>query len=194
MRFDDKSGTCNVFTYKEGMLSAVAHDLKLVVGRWSLEINAGDTDAGKHGAGPGRIEATFDPGSVKVVCAMKDARPSEGTIGPRDAAKIEANVRDKVLEVSRHREIRFSGEIVPDGDRWSVRGELALHGARRSVEARVDRRGDELVTEVSLNQPDFGITPYSAMFGALKVQPRVMVRVAVPAPGPAPGSPPEETA
>lgn len=185
MRFDDKSGTCNVFTYKEGMLSAVAHDLKLVVGRWSIEINAGDFDAGdagEHGAGPGRVEATFDPGSMEVVCAMKDGRPSEGTIGPRDAAKIEANVRDKVLEVSRHREIGFSGEIVPDGDRWSVRGELALHGARRTVDARVERRGDELVTEVTLNQPDFGITPYSAMFGALKVQPRVTVRVAVPAP------------
>ena len=40
---------------------------------------------------------------------------------------------------------------------------------------------DILVAEVSLHQPDFGIKPYSAMLGTLRVKPDVTVVVSLPA-------------
>ena len=33
--------------------------------------------------------------------------------------------------------------------------------------------------ELKLNQPDFGITPYRAMLGTLKIQPEVTIRITV---------------
>jgi len=36
------------------------------------------------------------------------------------------------------------------------------------------------VAEVPIHQPDFGIKPYSAMLGALKVKPDLVVRCSVP--------------
>jgi hypothetical protein len=36
------------------------------------------------------------------------------------------------------------------------------------------------VAEIKLHQPDFGIKPFTAALGALKVKPDVVVRVSVP--------------
>jgi hypothetical protein len=36
------------------------------------------------------------------------------------------------------------------------------------------------VVELKLHQPDFGIKPFSAALGALRVKPDVMIRVSVP--------------
>jgi hypothetical protein len=40
--------------------------------------------------------------------------------------------------------------------------------------------GDRWVTDLKLHQPDFGIKPFSAALGALKVKPDVIIRVSVP--------------
>ena len=37
-----------------------------------------------------------------------------------------------------------------------------------------------MVTVVRLHQPDFGIKPYSALLGTLKIKPEVTVRCSVP--------------
>ena len=39
--FDQQSATCQVFTYKEGLLSAVGHDLKINVGRFTVDVDPG---------------------------------------------------------------------------------------------------------------------------------------------------------
>ena len=49
-----------------------------------------------------------------------------------------------------------------------------LHG--RSREITLKRTGDD-EAEVTLHQPDYGIKPYSAMFGALKIKPDIRVRL-----------------
>lgn len=169
--YDQQSGECLVFTFKEGLLSAVAHDLKIRVGRWELRRD-----------GDGAIEGSFDPSSLTVVCAMRDGKPSTGTINARDTAKIESNIKSDVLAASRHREIRFrSTRVAASGDGYEVDGELTVVGRTRPVSAKVTREGAQLVTEVRLNQPDFGIKPFSALFGTLKIQPHVVVRLTAPA-------------
>jgi len=70
--------------------------------------------------------------------------------------------------------------VTAEGEGYAVEGELTLVGRSRPVSARVTRAGAQLVTEVRLNQPDFGIKPFSAMFGTLKIQPHVIVRLTVP--------------
>jgi len=168
--FSDSEIECFVFTFKEGVLSAVAHDLKIRVERGSVTV------------GEDSVEATFDPKSLSVVCARKDGRDSPGTLSGGDKKKIEGNIGKDVLHTKKHSEIRFvSTAITRDGDRATVTGKLTLHGQTKSITATVTKARDRWVTEVPIHQPDFGIKPYSAMLGALKVQPTVKVQLSVPA-------------
>ena len=69
-----------------------------------------------------------------------------------------------------------------EGDRAQVEGDLTLHGVtnRISVEARDD--GARWNAEIILYQRQFGIKPFSAMLGALKIKPEVEVSISVPHP------------
>src|SRR5690349_7617979 len=121
-----------VFTFKEGLLSAVAHDLKIRVERFSIDV-APDGSS---------VKATFDPRSLRVVCAVVEGRDSPGTLSERDRAKIEANIGDDVLAVKKHPQIEFSSSNVrQEGEGWSVRGTLSLAGKSREIEARARREG-----------------------------------------------------
>jgi hypothetical protein len=171
-RFDATSAECLVLTFKEGLLSAVAHDLQIRVTRFSIDID----DATRA------ITARFEAGSLKVRGAVHDGALHEGTLSDADKRKIEQNIADDVLAVRSHPEIRFSSsEVTPEGDGFRVRGELALHGRTRPIEVVAQKKGDRLVAEVPIHQPDFGIKPYSAMLGTLKIKPDVIVRCSVPA-------------
>ena len=168
--FDAGVARCDVFTYKEGLLSAVGHDVKLTVGKFSIT------------AEDGRIKGTFDPSSLTVVSAMKDGVENRGALSEKDRKTIEGYVKEDVLHARRYPRIVFStSQIEPDDDDgWTFEGQLELHGRTRSVRGRATGSGDAWVSRVSLHQPDFGITPFSAMFGTLRIQPRVDVEIRVP--------------
>lgn len=171
-RCTQEDAECRVFTFKEGLLSAVAHDLEIGVGRFHLEWDDART----------RVEGRWEAESLRVMHAQKGGVPSPGALSDRDRKKIESNIQDEVLETRRFPEVRFtSSAIEAKGEGWVVRGTLELHGRSREIAATVSREGERWVTEVTLHQPDFGITPYSAMMGTLRIKPEVRVRIAVPA-------------
>ena len=68
-----------------------------------------------------------------------------------------------------------------DGARAVIKGSLTLTGKTRPLVIEAARRDGRWVAEVSLHQPDFGIKPYSAMLGTLRVKPDVTVVVSLPA-------------
>jgi len=171
-KYDASAAHCHVFTFKDGLLSKVAHDLKLEVTRFSVDV------AEDHS----KLEASIDLASLKVVCARKDGRDDPGSLSESDQRKIEKNMAGDVLHTKRHPDARFvATTIIPEGDNaFRVTGDLSLHGQTRPVSARAERRGDRFVAELSLNQRDFGIKPFSAMMGTLKVKPEVRVELSVP--------------
>lgn len=171
---DQDTATCSVFTYKEGLLSPVAHDLKLRVGRWSMEID--------RGQGGLTVAAAFDASSLTVEGVMKDGRVQAGVLSTRDTDKIAHNIRDEVLSARRHPSIGFRGTATPDGSQGRVTGDVTICGKTRPVTCRTKKvTGSEAVwvIEVTIHQPDFGIKPYSAMLGALKIKPDVVVAIEV---------------
>jgi len=173
MRFDAEAADCRVFTYREGLLSMVAHDLELRVTRLTLDVD----EAART------VAATFDPTSLRVVQALRDGRPLPDALGANDRAQIERSIVADVLDAARFPEIRFASTAVaetPGGVR--VTGTLALHGRERPLEVSVRLDADVAVAEAPLHQPDFGIRPYSAMLGALRVKPDVVVRLTVQRP------------
>ena len=125
--------------------------------------------------------ANFDPSSIEVVCAQVDGRDDSSTLSRNDKKKIHENVVKDVLRVRKHPEIRFdSTHVVPRGDGFAVEGTLQIHGKSSGIQASIRADGDRWVTEVRIHQPDFGIKPYSAALGTLKVKPDVLIRVSAP--------------
>jgi len=172
-RFDATSAECLVFTYKDGLLAAVAHDLEIRVTKFVIDI-----DEQTHA-----VDARFDATSLRVVGAMRDDIESPDTLTAANKREIEANIVREVVHSEQYPEVRFVSSAVQESPKeYRIKGVLSLHGHRRQITIPVRRAGAAYVAEARIHQPDFGIRPYSALFGTLRVQPNVTVRVSVPAP------------
>ena len=172
-RFHQDNADVLVFTFKEGLLSAIAHDLEIRVTKFAIHVD----EATKA------IDATFDARSLKVMGAMKDGARATGALSDSDKQKIEANIADDVLHAKKHPEIRFTSTSVeedPSGTGYRVRGRLALAGQTHEIAFVSRTDGEGQVAEIKLDQPTWGIKPYSAMLGTLKIKPEIIVRVALP--------------
>ncbi len=87
----------------------------------------------------------------------------------------------EVIPVKKHPEVRFrSTEVREDEGGLTVRGQLELAGRSKELVVQATREDGVALAEVVLHQPDFGIKPYSAMLGTLKIKPDVRVRIRVP--------------
>jgi hypothetical protein len=169
--YDTTSAECFVFTFKEGLLSPVAHDLRLRITRFSIEVDAAF----------GAVVASFDTNSLVVDCPMEDGAENPNALSASDKQKIAGQIRDDVLHGSKHPEAVFRSSSVTarsDGG-YDLEGELTLHGVTKSLRAHTRVVAGRQQLELSLHQPDFGITPYRAMLGTLKIQADVTVRVTV---------------
>jgi len=171
-RFDAASAECLVFTKKAGLLAGVGHDLKLRVERFEVAID------------PESIRGRFDAVSLRVVCASIGGQDAPGALSERDRCEIEATIAREVLDAQSHPWIEFrAGPPVLAGAAASrLEGILALRGRERPLTIDVRREGDRAIALASIHQPDFGIRPYTAMLGALRVRPDVGVRLTAPWP------------
>jgi YceI-like domain len=91
---------------------------------------------------------------------------------------LQQTIDDEVLKATA---IDFSSERVdgaPDSGRLTVRGALAFAGATNPVTFDLNITEDgHLTGSAVVKQSDWGIKPYSALFGALKVADEVTVTV-----------------
>jgi hypothetical protein len=173
MRFDASSAECRVHTYKEGLLSVIAHDLEIRVGDFTIDVDEGAW----------QLAARFDARSLRVAGAMQEGVLAPGTLSEGDQHTIEEHIVRDVLHADRFPEIRFvSGAAQARGDALDLTGTLTLHNVERPLTVSARRDGARWVAAATIHQPDFGIRPYSAMFGTLRIRPDVAVQVVVPVP------------
>ncbi|HVN85192.1 MAG TPA: YceI family protein [Candidatus Binatia bacterium] len=171
--FDASTAECLVFTFKEGLLSAIAHDLKIRVGRFTISVDEATR----------AIEAHFDARSLRVVCAMVDGVESRDALTPANKAEIEGNIARDVLDARAFPDIRFiSSGATEQKAAYAVKGMLTIRDQSRRITVKIRRDGSRYVAHANVHQPDFGIEPYRALFGTLKVQADVTVQVVVSAP------------
>jgi polyisoprenoid-binding protein YceI len=170
-KYDESQAECLVFTFKEGLLSKVAHDLKLRVTHFSADVT------------PDSVRAEFDLHSLRVVEAMKDGSENPGALSDADKAKIAAQISSEVLHAAQHPTAVFSSRsVTPRADGgYSIAGELSLHGVTQAIRAETRLEGGRQLASIELHQPAYGITPFKAMMGTLKVKPDVLVRLSIPA-------------
>lgn len=174
--FTEADAELLVFTRKEGLLSRLGHDLKLTAGRFRIEV--GESDGTQR-----PIEASCETTSLRLVCALRDGRDDPGELSASDRADIEQKLHRDVLESARYPSARLSAVATAAGTGYELRGTLELHGQRRPVVIAARPSDDRVVAELVLHQPHFGIRPFSAALGALKVHADVRLVVRIPARG-----------
>jgi polyisoprenoid-binding protein YceI len=176
IRLGPSIARCHVLTFRDGLLARFGHDLELAVTRFDIRVN----DAARS------VDASFDAASLRVVRVLRDGAELAGALSDADRRTIEDDLRRVVLETGKHPEIRFRSTRVADvTNGFDVTGRLALHGQEREIVVPLRRAEDRYDAAVTIHQPDFGIAPYSAMLGALRVKVDVIVRLSVPAEPPA---------
>jgi YceI-like domain len=154
-------GTLSVRTGRTGTVAKAGHDLLIEVRAWSATL---DLDAP-------RLTLDADATSLHVV---------EGTGGIKaldddDLASIRRTIDDRVLE---RRDIAFrSTEVQRTDGGLAVRGDLTLAGTTRPIAFDLALEGDRLTGSAVVTQSAWGIKPYSALFGALKVADDVRVEI-----------------
>jgi hypothetical protein len=172
-RVDQSMAVCQIFTFKEGMLSGLAYDLRINV--TSFVIDLGGTD---H-----FISAHFSTRSLLVDCAMENGRERADILSPRDRDDINTNIIREVLQTDTYPDITLlSSSVRKQQTGYLVTAHLGLHGQMRQISFAVRKANQkEYVADVSLHLPDFGITPYSTLFGAIRIKPDVLIHIVIPA-------------
>lgn len=171
------ASSLRVWTYKEGLLSKVAHDLCLEATSFQAPV----TLDGRRFT----VEVTVPVRGLRVLGQAKAGLVSP--LSDKDHREIESNLTGKhVLDADRAPDVRFTGQ--GDLDQKRVEGRLTLRGSTQPLSAPLVVREEDgkliVEGEVRFKQTTFGIKPYSALLGALKVQDEVRVTWSVAYPKP----------
>jgi polyisoprenoid-binding protein YceI len=155
-----------VKTYRQGIAQKVGHDLVLDVTSWEASVNLnGDASA---------MTLDCDSSSLEVREGLHGAKP----LSDKDRAEIRKNIDDKILK---GQPIRFRSSSVKRVEGGvAVQGELSIGDQSRPVEFDLDIEGDRLKGAVPLVQSEFGIKPFKALMGALKVRDDIEIVIDAP--------------
>lgn len=167
----DRDLDVELFTFREGVLAAAGHDLRLRASTATLRVSP-DTHT---------VELRVDVGSIRVVCAREHEHDTPHALSESDRRKIETSMRDEVLRASKHREVVFAGTFARSGDDVVLTGNLQIAGASQPVTATARRDAERWRVTYSVDQPAWGIRPYTALLGALRVRRDVRVEVSAAA-------------
>ena len=162
------NATLSIRTKRTGAAAKAGHDLLVHVTSWSATLVADE------GPAQTSIELVADATSLRVI---------EGTggmqaLGEDDITNIQQTIDDEVLK---GREITFRSTGArgrDDVSRISVEGDLTILDQTNPIafELAIAENGALSATAV-VTQTTWGMEPYSALFGALKVADEVEVAV-----------------
>jgi hypothetical protein len=170
-QFGTDKGRITLRTFRDGLAAQAGHDLTIEAVRWS-----GDLAVAKDGS-PSGLDVTVDLGALVV----KDGSGGIKPLTDRDKREIGVSAR-KVLGADRNPEAIFTATSFEPGSDGggTIAGTLRLAGQSRPLRLQVasDRPGHYTAT-TTVRQTDFGIKPYSAFLGSLKVADAVQVEAEV---------------
>jgi polyisoprenoid-binding protein YceI len=163
-------GTVRVKTGRQGMASKVGHDLTLEAGNWNATLTV-DGDPSRS-----EVQATIEPRSLEVTAATGGAKP----VSDKDKKDIKKNISGLLGNDS----ITFTSTTIDAKDSsLKVAGALSIAGQSRPVTLDLRATPDGRLTgSLTVVQTQFGIKPFSAMMGALKVKDEVEVNLDVALP------------
>lgn len=165
------NGEVFLYTFKEGILSAIAHDLRLRLKRFRLEFDGAE------------VVGKFIASSLVVDGVMLGEKLDDTVLSDRDKSKIRAAVLGEVLRTSEFDKVVFRGRVSQEGAILVAKGELEMVGTKQPLRVQARLREGRYVGEIELTPSLWGVRPYRALGGTLKVQDRVRVCFDLPAEG-----------
>ena len=156
-----------VRTGRTGAAAKAGHDLTIAVTSWNATLVVTPDPADS------RVELNADGGSLSV----RDGTGGIAALGDDDKQGIRETIDKEVLKRTK---IHFASSSVRDAaGRLQVQGELELMGRRAPVTFEITPGDDGTVTASAVvKQSDWGMKPYSTLFGTLKVADAVEVTFA----------------
>jgi len=160
-------GRLLIRTGRTGLGRRAGHDLTIEATRWSGTLTLPGDATSVAGA-------TADGSSVEVRVPVDalDVREGAGGVLPlsdQDRTEILGNLR-KVLGAAEHPEITFESTGVRGTPaEFTVEGRLTVAGRTEPLELRARAEDGRVVGSATVKQTRWGIKPYSAFFGALKL-------------------------
>lgn len=169
-RVGSQSGRLLVKTRRAGLGSRAGHDLTIEATAWDGSVIVNLTDSAQT--------------SVRVEVGVDSLEVREGTGGIKpltdaDRADIKRAIREKILHTAQHPVIEFrSTRIGGSPESFIADGDLTIMGVAREVTVRgtVGDNGRVQAT-ATVVQTQWGIKPYSALLGALKLADAVEIEV-----------------
>jgi hypothetical protein len=160
--------TIHVFTFKAGLLARVAHDLRLTLKRFEISVSAGQV----------RAFALADSLAIDGVMTVDGL--DTHALSAKDQRSILETVRSEILQSAEYPRIEVEASVHSlSPNALEVRGELRLRGRVRPLKTKLIRSGDNLEAAFELKPSEFGIAPYKALGGAIKLDDRVRVSITV---------------
>lgn len=181
LQFGAERGSIALLTTRDGLAATAGHDLTIALTQWSAELEVADDLA------PTGLTVRADMNSLVV-------REGKGGVKPltdRDRREIAVTAR-KLLRTDQFPAATFTatqfGRDAQGGG--TLAGTLSLAGQDRPLSLTVtpkngasgDEPGGGYHATGALRQTDFGIKPYTAFFGALKVSDQIRLEIDVDLP------------
>jgi polyisoprenoid-binding protein YceI len=164
---EPKDGTLSVRTGKRGAASKAGHNLLIAVERWGATVKLAEDPAQSV------LELTADSTSFTVL----EGTGGVQSLGDDDKQGIAQTINQEVLKGT---PISFRSTAVrPDGDgKLHVTGDLELAGGINLIAFDIEIADDGRLTgNATIKQTEWGMKPYSALFGTLKVSDDVQVSI-----------------
>jgi polyisoprenoid-binding protein YceI len=153
---DNQRSTITIHVSRSGVLSAFGHDHEI-----TTRIARGYIDYPENPS----VELWIDARALQVVDSNASAK---------DRAEVQTTMAGPgVLDVHGFPEIHFRSTAASrqsGGNRWSVRGNLDLHGQTRPVVLEITESNGLFLGTATLKLRDYGISPPAVAGGSVKVK------------------------
>jgi polyisoprenoid-binding protein YceI len=156
------NASLHVETGRSGAAAKAGHDLTIDVQSWEATLEVGDNSS---------FQLSADFTSLHV----REGKGGLQALGDDDKDDIRKTIDNDVLK---QKAISFTSSSVEDtGSGLKVSGELEMGGKTNAITFDLSESDGTLSGTTTVKQTDWKIKPYSALFGALKVNDEVKVVV-----------------
>ena len=175
-RLGPADGTLAVRTKRTGPAAKAGHNLVIHITQWEATLAIGADGRASS------LALTVDGASLVV----KEGVGGMQALGDDDKAGIEQTIHDEILKRQTITYQSTRVELAADGSGFEVEGDLTLNNktAPLAFAATVDDAGAISAVAV-VKQSNWGMKPYSTLWGALKVVDEIELAIDAVLPAPA---------
>lgn len=150
-----------IYTYKDGLLAKLAHDLR-------LSIPAKITSAPE-----GKLNVALQLDQLQVDGVMRQGALQASELNDGQRADILKNAHESILESAKHPQVVVTGQASKqDAQTISFRGELSFKGKTQPISSIAKLEGGVWRAKLEITPSTFGVAPFKALAGAIKLKDR----------------------